>query len=63
MLKEEVDQVKTIARQIAKEEIALAFKGDTPLAQDEAKQAAKEAREAAKEAREAAKEAKILAEK
>jgi hypothetical protein len=54
MLKEEIEQVKAIARQIAKEEIAAAFKGDTPLAQDEAKQAAKEARVAAREAREEA---------
>ena len=54
MLREEIEQVKAIARQIAKEEIELAFKGDTPLAQDEAKQAAKEARVAAKEAREEA---------
>lgn len=48
MLKEEKAWVMEIARAIAKEEIALAFKGDTPLAKDDAKVAEKEARIAAK---------------
>lgn len=62
MKREDVELVQTIARQIAKEEIKLAFGDATPLAKQIAKDAAEviiaEAKAAAEEAKAAAKEAK-----
>jgi hypothetical protein len=65
MQREDMEQVKAIVREIAKEEIKLAFGDATPLAKQMAKDAAaeiiKEAKEAAEEAKAAAKEAKEAA--
>lgn len=69
MLKTEMEQVRAMARAIAKEEIKLAFGDATPLAKKIAKDAAAEAvkiaKVAADEAKAAAKEAReaIKAEK